>query len=186
MMNMHKHSKNRRMDCIRLLLLIMAIQFYAVVSFADDYALGAGDKINIKVFGEPDLSVETLVGDSGTVSYPFLGIVKVKGKSVQQIEDDITQRLKGNYLVDPEVTVSILSYREFYVNGYVKRPGGYPFQPRMTVRKAISLAGGFEARANKNGLRVVHADEADAKSKSIEVDDYVRPGDIIIVKRSFF
>lgn len=165
---------------------MMVLQFNSTVLFSEEYSLGPGDKITIQVFGEPDLSVETLVGDSGTVSYPFLGEIKVKGKSVLQIEDDITQRLKGNYLIDPEVTVSIVSYRQFYVNGHIKRPGGYPFQPRMTVRKAISLAGGFEERANKGSLRVVHADEIDSKSESIELDDYVKPGDIIIVKRSFF
>ncbi len=186
MIHKHKLFKIQRFNYISLFLSILAIQFYSTVAFSEEYSLGPGDKITIQVFGEPDLSVETLVGDSGTVSYPFLGEIKVKGKSVLQIEDDITQRLKGNYLVDPEVTVSIVSYRQFYVNGHVKRPGGYPFQPRMTVRKAISLAGGFEERANKDRLRVVHADDPDAKSKSIEVDDYVKPGDIIIVKRSFF
>ncbi len=185
MINKYKYSRNRQHHCIFLLLTVF-FQLFATVSFSAEYSIGAGDKINIQVFGEPDLSVETLVGDSGTVSYPFLGQIAVKGKSVLQIEDDITQRLKGDYLVDPEVTVSILIYRQFYVNGHVKRPGGYPFQPRMTVRKAISLAGGFEVRANKNKLRVVQSDDSDAKAKSIELDAIVRPGDIIIVERSFF
>jgi polysaccharide export outer membrane protein len=185
MINKYKYSRNRQHNCIFLLLTVF-FQLFATVSFSDEYSIGAGDKINIQVFGEPDLSIETLVGDSGAVSYPFLGQVEVKGKSVLQIEDDITQRLKGDYLVDPEVTVSILTYRQFYVNGHVKRPGGYPFQPRMTVRKAISLAGGFEVRANKGKLRVVHSDDPDAKAISIELDAIVRPGDIIIVERSFF
>ncbi len=185
MINKYKHYKNRNNNCIVLLLTVF-FQFFATVSFSDEYSIGAGDKIIIHVFGEPDLSVETLVGDSGTVSYPFLGQIQVKGKSVLQIEDDITQRLKGDYLVDPEVTVSILSYRQFYVNGHVKRPGGYPFQPRMTVRKAISLAGGFEVRANKSKLRVVQSDDPESNAKSIELDAFVKPGDIIIVERSFF
>lgn len=164
----------------------MVLFLQASAVYSEDYPIGPGDKINIQVFGEPDLSIETLVGDSGTVSYPFLGEITVKGKTVLQIENNITQRLKGGYLVDPEVTVSILSYRQFYVNGFVKRPGGYSFQPRMTVRKAISLAGGFEERANKDRITVVHAADLDANANRIKLDDFVKPGDIITVERSFF
>lgn len=179
---------NRKIyDNFLIFIVIFIVGFsYLPASFSDDYPIGPGDKIKIQVFGEPDLSVETLVGDSGTVSYPFLGEINVKGKTVLQIEDDITKRLRGNYLINPEVTVSILAYRQFYVNGFVKRPGGYSFQPRMTVRKAISLAGGFQERANKDRVKVVHANDQRAIAYPIKLDDIVKPGDIITVERSFF
>ncbi len=184
--NKFNHSDLMRQNLLFRVLLIMVLFLQASSVLSEDYPIGPGDKINIQVFGESDLSIETLVGDSGTVSYPFLGEINVKGKTVLQIENDITLRLKGGYLVDPEVTVSILSYRQFYVNGFVKRPGGYSFQPRMTVRKAISLAGGFEERANKDRITVVHAADLNANANRIKLDDFVKPGDIITVERSFF
>ena len=180
------NKKHKKTILLHLLCYLIIAVFSITDAFCKDYTIGPGDKINIQVFGEPDLSVETLVGNSGTVSYPFLGEINVKGKTVLQIENDITRRLKGDYLVDPEVTVSILSYRQFYVNGFVKKPGGYSFQPRMTVRKAISLAGGFEERANKDNITVVHVDDPSANAKHIKLDDIVQPGDTITVERSFF
>ena len=152
----------------------------------DNYRLGAGDKIRIQVYGEKDLSVETLVDDSGTISYPFLGEIQVKGSTLREVEQRITEGLRGGYLVNPEVTVSIVEYRPFYVNGWVKSPGSFPFQPGMTVRKAISLAGGFAERANKRALTVVHGDDAFGKPQQIHLDDQLHPGDIISVGRSFF
>jgi len=176
-----------------LIVFLLALFFIAhtglllAASFnSEEYRLGAGDKIRIQVFGEDDLTVEALISDAGTLSYPFLGEIKVKGRTVQDIESYITRELKGPYLVNPEVTVSILQYRQFYVNGHVAKPGGFPFQPGMTVRKAISLAGGFGERANKEKIFVVHAEDKTATPVRVQLDDYIEPGDIITVERSFF
>jgi polysaccharide export outer membrane protein len=89
-------------------------------------------------------------------------------------------------LINPEVTVSILEYRPLFVNGEVEKPGGFPFSPGLTVRKAISLAGGFKERANKGRINVVRETDPRKASRSIDVDDQVMPGDIITVERSFF
>jgi polysaccharide biosynthesis/export protein VpsN len=150
------------------------------------YQLGPGDKIKVQVFGEDDLSVETRVGDNGTISYPFLGEIRVRGLTGQGLENLIVKRLKGPYLVDPMVTVSILEYRPFYVNGEVAKPGGFPFSPGLTVRKAIALAGGFQERANENRINVVREDDARGEGRPIGLDDQVMPGDTITVERSFF
>ncbi len=153
---------------------------------SSSYQLGSGDLIAIQVFDEPDMSIETRISDRGTVSYPFLGELSVGGITASALEDMVTRRLKGPYLVDPEVTVSILEYRPFYVNGQVEKPGGYPFSPGLTVRKAISLAGGFEERANKNRINVVRDADPNGAPKPIKLEEQVVPGDIITVERSFF
>ncbi|KOR30134.1 capsular biosynthesis protein [Achromatium sp. WMS1] len=150
------------------------------------YRLGPGDKIRIQVFGEPDLSVETIVGDNGVISYPFLGEIRLKGITASFLENMITRRLKGPYLVNPIVTVSILEYRPVYVNGEVAKPGGFPFRPGLTVRKAISLAGGFAERANKDRITVIRESYSRTISQPISLDSEVNPGDIITVERSFF
>jgi protein involved in polysaccharide export with SLBB domain len=109
------------------------------------YKLAAGDVITIRVFGEDDLSREKIrLSDAGTIPYPVLGEVKALGLTIGDIERTITKGLDGRYLINPRVSVTIEEYRPFYINGMVERPGGYPFQPGLTVLKAASLAGGLQ------------------------------------------
>ena len=130
----------------------LALVWFASVVFSmsagaqslGEYRLGTGDLVNIVVFDEPDLTLTARIGDVGMISYPFLGEVAISGLTVGQVEELITKRLKGPFLVDPKVTVAIVEYRQFYVNGEVVRPGGYSFLPGLSVRKAISIAGGLK------------------------------------------
>ena len=151
-----------------------------------DYVLGTGDMIRIQVYDEQDLYLESRVSDRGTISYPFLGELKVTGVTSKQLAETISKRLKGDYLINPKVSVDIMEYREFYVNGEVEEPGGYPFQPGVTVRKAISIAGGFKERASKEKINVIHDDDPNGKPKPVRLDEFILPGDIITVEESFF
>ncbi len=101
--------------------------FPLLVHAAGEYRMGAGDLVRIQVFEEDDLTIEARVGDTGTVAYPFFGEVQVSGKSARQLQDDITRQLKGDYLIKPVVTVSILEYRPFFVNGKVKKREDFLF-----------------------------------------------------------
>ena len=150
------------------------------------YRLGPGDVVKILVFGEEDLSIETRVEDTGSISFPLLGQLRLSGLTPIELELLVTDGLKGPYLVDPEVSVSITEYRQFYVSGEVGAPGGYPFEPGLTVRKAVSIAGGFRERASKSKVYVIHESDTDAKPVRVTLDDAVRPGDIITVEQSFF
>jgi polysaccharide export outer membrane protein len=153
----------------------------------DQYRLGAGDLIRITVFEEQDLSFDDLlVGDGGMISYPFLDEIKVEGKTTKQLEQKIINGLLGDYLIDPKVTVSIVEYRNFYINGEVEKPGGFPFKPGLTIRKAISLAGGLTDRASTNKIFVVQDNDSEQKSAKVTLNSYVRPGDSITIKQSFF
>jgi len=151
-----------------------------------DYRLATGDKLRIQVYGEDDLFLETRVNDQGVISYPFLGNLKVVDLSPRQLEELIADRLRDGYLVNPRVSVDISEYRLFYVNGEVESPGGYPFQPGMTVHKAISLAGGFKERASKDKIFIIHDGAAETKPVKTTLDGTVGPGDIITVEQSFF
>lgn len=155
-------------------------------SQADSYRLGPSDEISIVVFGEDDLTMDIRISEAGTISYPFLGEVSVKGQTVQWIKNYITKELKGDYLIDPRVVVSIRDYRKFYVNGEVKAPGGYSFIPGMTVRKAVSLAGGFTERADRGKIFVIREGRPTEDQDKISVDERVNPGDILTVEESFF
>jgi len=73
---------------------------FSTVSFAQtaqDYVLGPGDKVEIKVFGEPDLEVTALLGNSGEVNYPFLGAVKLAGLTTFEVEKSIANGLQPDY-----------------------------------------------------------------------------------------
>jgi protein involved in polysaccharide export with SLBB domain len=151
------------------------------------YKLGAGDTISIRVLGEDDLRRERVrLSDAGTISFPVLGEIRVKGLTVGALEEQITSGLKGRYLLNPQVTVSIDEYRSFFVNGLVEKPGGYPFAPGMTVRKAISIAGGFKERASREKFNVIRDDDPKQTSRRVDLNAPLRPGDILTVEESFF
>ena len=154
---------------------------------ADDlsYQLGSGDMIRIQVYGEDDLTLEARITDTGTISYPFLGQVKVTGRTLGQLQNQITAGLQGDYLLDPKVSVTILDYRQFYVNGEVKRPGGFAFKPGLTVHKAISLAGGMTERASTNKISIISESDPSRKLPA-DLNTRVHPGDIITIEQSFF
>jgi len=151
------------------------------------YKLGVGDVISVQVIGEDDLKRERVrLSDAGTLSFPYLGEIRVRGLTVGELEALITQGLKGRYLLDPQVTVTIQEYRNFFVNGAVDKPGGYAYTPGLTVRKAISIAGGFKERASREKINVIREDDPKGASQRIALDAPVRPGDIITVEESFF
>jgi len=150
------------------------------------YLLGTGDMIRIQVYDEQDLYLESRVSDTGTISYPFLGELKVQGLSLAGLEELITSRLKGDYLINPKVSIDIVEYRQFYINGEVEESGGFPYQPGLTVRKAISLAGGFKERASKDKIFIVHDNSTTGEPTKATLDTDVRPGDTITIEQSFF
>jgi polysaccharide biosynthesis/export protein VpsN len=159
----------------------------AGASELSSYKLGSGDMISVRVLGEDDLKREKVrLSDAGTLSFPVLGEIKVKGMTVGALEDFITKGLKGRYLLNPQVTVSIEEYRNFFVNGMVEKPGGYPFSPGLTVRKAISIAGGFKERASRDKINIIHDDDPKQTPTKVDLNAFVQPGDILTIEESFF
>jgi polysaccharide export outer membrane protein len=177
----------------RFLMLLSLVASLALPGMAhgqvydDGYTLNAGDSVRIHVFGEEDLSFDSLlVGQNGRISYPFLGELTVAGKTASQLQAELTAGLKPDYLVDPRISVSVVKYRSFFVNGEVQRPGGVDFQPGLTLRKAISLAGGFTERANKKQALVISDSDPERKEQEVGLEYKVQPGDIITVQDTFF
>ncbi len=157
------------------------------ISFAaeDTYRLGTGDRIKITVYGEEDLTLETTLDDDGIINYPFLGEINIEGMTVKKLENKIYKYLKGDYLLHPNVNISIETYRPFFINGQVKKPGGYPYQPGLTLRRAISLAGGYTERASKSNTFVIHPEQPEQRIRAKQYTK-IKPGDTITVEESFF
>ena len=151
------------------------------------YKLGVGDVISVQVIGEDELKREKVrLSDAGTLSFPYLGEIRVRGMTVGGLEEFITKGLKGRYLLNPQVTVTIQEYRNFFVNGLVDKPGGYAYVPGITVRKAISMAGGFKERASKEKINVIREEDVKGVPQRVSLEGLVQPGDIITVEESFF
>lgn len=167
-----------------LLLLLLPISAMAAAS-SEQYVLDDGDRISIKVYGEDDLSMDILLSTRGNFDYPYLGRLEAAGKSVGQLQRIIEKGLRGDYLVDPKVTVNVIQFRKFYVNGEVNHPGGYDFQPGLTIGKAIAIAGGFTDRASRNKIQKTDAKNGSTQ-KNVGLSQAVGPGDIIVVEQSFF
>lgn len=169
-------------------LVLSLVQWSAGVSAStadDSYVLGAGDKIVIKVFGHPDLDLETQLTDNGVINYPFLGAIRVNGLTLEQFEKIIFDGLKGDYLVDPNVHVGIAEYRPFYIHGEVRKPGAYPYQPGLTVNQAIALAGGLTERASRD--RITLSREANKEqSEAATLGTRVSAGDTVMIFQRFF
>jgi protein involved in polysaccharide export with SLBB domain len=160
---------------------------FAQISELSSYKLGSGDMISIRVLGEEDLKRERVrLSDAGTISFPVLGEIRVKGMTVGALEDHITKGLKGRYLLNPQVNITIDEYRNFFVNGMVEKPGGYPFSPGLTVRKAISIAGGFKERASREKINIIRDDDPNQTPKKVDLNAAVQPGDILTIEESFF
>ncbi|WP_347368266.1 polysaccharide biosynthesis/export family protein [Vibrio vulnificus] len=151
----------------------------------DDYLLGTGDKIEIIVYGEDDLSMKLKIGKAGLVNFPYIGEVKLTGRTPSEIETEIENRLRGDYLLNPMVTVNLESFRLFYISGEVEQPNGYEYQPRLTVEQAIAMAGGFTDRADKGDINIRSGSTSEL-IEDVELTHPVNPGDTVIVEQSFF
>lgn len=152
-----------------------------------DYRLSSGDLVGIQVFGEPDLSVEVRMSDAGTISYPFLGELRAQGMTIGALSELLTSKLLDGYLVNPSVNITILEYREFYIDGAVQKPGAYPYQPGLTLQRAVSLAGGFTERASSSKFYISHeGSTSNNSSVKAALSSPVAPGDVINIEESFF
>lgn len=152
----------------------------------DAYLLGPGDRLKVTVFGHPQESGEFEVDSLGNVSYPLLGRVEARGRTVAELQAHISEALNKSYIVDPRVTVEILNYRPFYIYGEVNRAGSYPYVAGLTVRRAVAIAGGFTRRARQAPVLLVRETAEGIAKSEVGIDVPVLPGDIIEVDRRLF
>ena len=107
--------------------------------------LGAGDSVNIQVYGQPDMTTTVYVSDDGTLPVPLAGPVQVAGLSPAEASQRIEKALKdGRFLIDPHVTLTVAISRSQRVSvlGQVGHPGLYPIESSTTIFDLLALAGG--------------------------------------------
>jgi polysaccharide export outer membrane protein len=145
-----------------------------------------GDKVRVTVFNEPQLSGEFTVEPTGTIAYPLIGSVEVVSLTPRGLESRLSQKLRGRYLVDPKVSVEVVSQRPFVVLGEVSRAGEYPYRPGLNVVGAIGLAGGHGPRAATTHVVIQRSNEREKKRYPVSPGVPVYPGDMITVPERYF
>lgn len=151
------------------------------------YHLGPGDKLRVTVFNESDLTGEYTVDGQGFLRLPLVGQVQAAGQTSYGLESQIGNAfVRGGFLLNPRVSVEIITYRPFYILGEVSKPGEYAYVNAMTVPNAIALAGGYTERAVESSIWVRHLGEK--KERFVRADESTRiyPGDVIRVEKTTY
>ncbi|GEM_PF-1447531 len=162
------------------------------------YPIRAGDKLNIQVYREKDLTGIFVVDNSGGISYPLLGVIDVQGKSLEELREYLKEELEKDYLTEAQVQVDFEQSlnKTISILGQVNSAGNYPYTPDMTIVRLVSKAGGFTAIAAPKHVQITRkTTDGKIKTFSVNVDaimagraeDFpLEAGDLITVPESFF
>jgi polysaccharide export outer membrane protein len=158
-----------------------------------DYTVNAGDELEVDVWKEPDLIKKLIVRPDGKISFPLTGDVVAIGRTVSQIQTEISNKLK-TYIPEPVVTVSVtgIEGNKVFEIGQVNKPGAYVMNPRYTVLQALSIAGGMTPFAATNDIMVLRRSGTHnralpfhygdvSKGRNIEQNVLLEAGDVIVV-----
>ena len=149
-----------------------------------DYILQPQDVIRVQVFQEEDLNKQTdglSISQESTVTLPLIGTVSLKGKTVRQAEEMIRARFDKDFIVNPQVTLTVLKYSERTVNvvGSVTKQDRiqFPQERGLSIIDAISLAGGPTRLADLKHVRLTRKNaNGDVDNMTIDVDAMMKKG----------
>ncbi len=169
------------------------------------YLVDRNDVLDILVFEEEDLSLSLIVSEAGTISYPLIGEVEVKGLTLYEVEKVMEKRLRdGEYLKNPQLTVKLdllvmkrFGDKEVSVIGEVREPKAIPLLGRhITILEAIAKAGGFTEFAAPNRTTVIRVEDGVEKTIIVNLnkarkgdkslDIILKQGDLVIVPETYF
>lgn len=150
------------------------------------YHLDTGDEVRVSVYGDADLSKTYRVDDSGSIAFPLVGAVPVRGQTTKVAADRLAAALAHGYMRNPDVAVEVAEYRPFFIQGEVGKAGQFPYVYGMTVRAAISTAGGFTDTADRDSAIVYRRQGAEMVKGNVGLDFPIYPGDTIVVQERWF
>jgi protein involved in polysaccharide export with SLBB domain len=147
-----------------------------------EYRLGPGDRLQMTVFNQADLSGEFRLDGQGYLALPLIGEVAADHLTTRELEGAVADNLRaGNFLLHPQVSIQVLTYRPFYILGEVGNPGQYEYKNGMTVVNAVALAGGYTYRARPSKITI----EYGGCTFGANPDTKVLPGEVIMVPERY-
>jgi polysaccharide export outer membrane protein len=139
----------------------------------------AGDVLDITVYREPDLSGKYNVPPSGLITYPLIGKIQFKDKTLEGVSDDLTEKLR-EFLVDPQVTVLLMprdkslasgSLITITVLGEVASPGEYEIETGSKLTNTLAKAGGLTDEANNKAIKILRTTEFGISNLVFNLED---------------
>ena len=157
----------------------------------DEYRMGAGDKLRIEVYKDPQLSQSAQVRPDGKITLPLVGDLMASGLTPIELRDLVTTKLK-EYVTNPTVTVIVVEATPAvaYVMGEVYHPGVISVQTPITVIQALALGGGLKDFADAKNIRIIRKGPGGVETISFNYKNalrspgapiYLRPGDTVVV-----
>ena len=147
-------------------------------SAAPDYRLGAGDKLRIEVYKDPQLSQSVQVRPDGKITLPLVGDIEATGRTPLELRDTITRSLK-EYMTNPVVTVIVVEATAamVYVMGEVNHPGTVNMQGGpLTVLQALAMAGGLKDFADEKNIKILRKSPTGVQTISFNYKDGIKGG----------
>ncbi len=138
-----------------------------------NYVLKSSDVIDVSVYQEDDLSKQARIEGDGTVSLALIGKVKIAGMTVAESQSLITDLYNRDYIVDPQVSVIVISFSPKYVRvlGHVGTPGQVQIPPdqELTLIDAITQCRGVTRLGNDKSITISRTKE-NGQTQSFEVN----------------
>jgi polysaccharide export outer membrane protein len=169
---------------------------------AKEYRIGIGDGLQIKVWGNEQLSTDVPVRPDGKISIQLVGDVVAADLTAQQLSAELAKLLE-KYVRNPQVTVTVTNptssdfIQRIRVTGAVNKPMSIPYRKGMTVLDVVLEAGNLTQFANGNDAKLYRETPEGAKAYTVLLDDLVNkgqmqtnyklyPGDVITVPDRVF
>jgi polysaccharide export outer membrane protein len=152
-----------------------------LVSPDEDYRIGSRDVIEIRVEDATELTGIFAINADGTFMMPYLKRIKAEGKTTEELATVIADGLRGRYLKDPQVLISVKQYhsRTFFIQGSIRRPGVYQIEGKPSLLKLITVAGGLADNHGSSAYvirEIKHkkdsSDQTNGSPQQEEVPDY--------------
>jgi polysaccharide export outer membrane protein len=162
---------------------------------SSSYKVGPQDVLAISVFKVPELSKTVQVSETGSINLPLVGETAAAGKTAQEIERELTQKLGAKYLQKPQVSVFVKEFnsQRVTVDGAVRKPGVFPIRGETSLVQAIAMAQGTDTNTASSNVVVFRSIGGRRSAAHFDLDDIhsgkaadpiMREGDVVVVDTS--
>lgn len=158
------------------------------------YKIGAQDVLEVSVFKVPELNKSVQVANTGTVNLPLVGEITAAGRTAQEVERELTQKLGAKYLQSPQVSVYVKEFnsQNVTIDGAIRKPGVFPYRSSVSLLQVITMAGGLDPNSDSTVVvfRTTNGERKAARFDVSEIqsgqanDPVIEPGDVIVAGTS--